>query len=376
MERIHGGNIYALANELHMDPMDVLDYSANINPLGYSVKAYQQMTAALSRIIHYPEPHNTDLLNAISEAYQMPVESIVAGNGAAEILYAIGRLPNFTGAFVPAPGFSEYEHSAIAGYLPIMPIYYQQKLLDAHEYQFTVPYLGLQSFAAKLKGQDGRIICFLGNPNNPCGTLLEEAPIRQLASMLRNAHSLLVIDESFIDFLGTDGVPYNPHSLRHLALEYDNVVIVHSLTKFYGVPGLRLGVAFCGESLANQLREQIPTWSVNALAQVYGTEAVQDKDYITKTQTLLDIEKAYMVEHIRHIPVLQYVMPSVNYMLLHKAGPVAPLQNYMNEHGIMIRDCEMYAGLGEGWFRIAIKEHTKNEKFITRLQQYFTEKGT
>ena len=124
-------------------------------------------------------------MNSIADVYGIEKSSILLGNGAAELLYVIGRLPGFTGAFVPAPGFSEYQASMDAANIPVRDIFYRQRQGDDGTPYFEVPYLALQTFAAELKGQDGRIIVFLGNPNNPDGTLLDKQSIKVLAQMLR-----------------------------------------------------------------------------------------------------------------------------------------------------------------------------------------------
>ena len=204
MADTHGGNIFKFAHEHHIEPHEVIDFSANINPLGPSPKGLQSMQDRLPYISHYPDITNDDVLNAVADIYGMPKDSILLGNGAAELLYAIGRLPQYTGAFVPAPGFSEYASSMNAASIPVRNIFYREREAQDGTPYFEIPYLALQTFAAELKGQNGRIIVFLGNPNNPDGTLVDRDAIAELATMLEAANSLLVIDESFIDFIGTD----------------------------------------------------------------------------------------------------------------------------------------------------------------------------
>ena len=167
-------------------------------------------------------------MNTIADVYGIEKDSILLGNGAAELIYAVGRLSGFTGAFVPAPGFSEYQASMDAANIPVREIFYRQRQNDDGTPYFEVPYLALQTFAAELKGQDGRIIVFLGNPNNPDGTLLDKQSINVLAQMLKDANSLLVIDESFIDFIGDESLRDNSYSMRELINQYANVFTDHA----------------------------------------------------------------------------------------------------------------------------------------------------
>ena len=370
MSKIHGGNIFQFAHEQRIEPYEVVDFSANINPLGPSQRGLDALNAQLRYISHYPDATNDDVLNAIADTYEMDKHQIIVGNGAAELLYAICRLPGYTGAFVPAPGFSEYKEALEASKIPVRDIFYRPREDDNGKPYFEVPYLALETFAAELKGQDGRIIVFLGNPNNPDGTLLDKDHIRTVASMLKDANSLLVIDESFIDFVGNDPLQENEHSMRSLVNEFDNIIVVHSFTKFYAVPGLRIGAAFTNETLITQLQQYIPSWSVNTLAQAYTKAALNDVDYIKRTKQELNEERAFMYNALDDIEGITVYPPSANFMLfqVNQEGITA---NYINEelkkYNMIVRNCDSYVGLTNHWVRIAIKDHDTNIKLVDKL---------
>ena len=370
MSKIHGGNIFQFAHEQRIEPYEVVDFSANINPLGPSQRGLDALNAQLRYISHYPDATNDDVLNAIADTYEMDKHQIIVGNGAAELLYAICRLPGYTGAFVPAPGFSEYKEALEASKIPVRDIFYRPREDDNGKPYFEVPYLALETFAAELKGQDGRIIVFLGNPNNPDGTLLDKDHIRTVASMLKDANSLLVIDESFIDFVGNDPLQDNEHSMRSLVNEFDNIIVVHSFTKFYAVPGLRIGAAFTNATLITQLQQYIPSWSVNTLAQAYTKAALNDVDYIKRTKQELNEERAFMYNALDAIEGITVYPPSANFMLfqVNQEGITA---NYINEelkkYNMIVRNCDSYVGLTNHWVRIAIKDHDTNIKLVDKL---------
>lgn len=370
MSKIHGGNIFQFAHEQRIEPYEVVDFSANINPLGPSQRGLDALNAQLRYISHYPDATNDDVLNAIADTYGMDKHQIIVGNGAAELLYAICRLPGYTGAFVPAPGFSEYKEALEASKIPVRDIFYRPREDDNGKPYFEVPYLALETFAAELKGQDGRIIVYLGNPNNPDGTLLDKDHIRTVASMLKDANSLLVIDESFIDFVGNDPLQDNEHSMRSLVNEFDNIIVVHSFTKFYAVPGLRIGAAFTNETLITQLQQYIPSWSVNTLAQAYTKAALNDVDYIKRTKQELNDERAFMYNALDAIEGITVYPPSANFMLfqVNQEGITA---NYINEelkkYNMIVRNCDSYVGLTNHWVRIAIKDHDTNIKLVDKL---------
>ena len=370
MSKIHGGNIFQFAHEQRIEPYEVVDFSANINPLGPSQRGLDTLNAQLRYISHYPDATNDDVVNAIADTYGMDKHQIIVGNGAAELLYAICRLPGYTGAFVPAPGFSEYKEALEASKIPVRDIFYRPREDDNGKPYFEVPYLALETFAAELKGQDGRIIVFLGNPNNPDGTLLDKDHIRTVASMLKDANSLLVIDESFIDFVGNDSLQDNEHSMRSLVNEFDNIIVVHSFTKFYAVPGLRIGAAFTNKTLITQLQQYIPSWSVNTLAQAYTKAALNDVDYIKRTKQELNEERAFMYNALDAIEGITVYPPSANFILfqVNQEGITA---NYINEelkkYNMIVRNCDSYVGLTNHWVRIAIKDHDTNIKLVDKL---------
>lgn len=370
MSKIHGGNIFQFAHEQRIEPYQVIDFSANINPLGPSQRGLDALHTQLRYISHYPDATNDDVLNAIADTYGMDKQQIVVGNGAAELLYAICRLPGYTGAFVPAPGFSEYKEALEASKIPVRDIFYRSREDDNGNPYFEVPYLALETFAAELKGQDGRIIVFLGNPNNPDGTLLDKTHIRTVASMLKDANSLLVIDESFIDFVGNDPLQDNEYSMRSLVNEFDNIIVVHSFTKFYAVPGLRIGAAFTNETLITQLQQYIPSWSVNTLAQAYTKAALNDVDYIKRTKQELNEERAFMYNSLDALEGITVYPPSANFILF-QVNQEETTANYINEelkkYNMIVRNCDSYVGLTNHWVRIAIKDHDTNIKLVDKL---------
>ena len=370
MSKIHGGNIFQFAHEQRIEPYEVIDFSANINPLGPSQRCLSALEPQLRYISHYPDATNDDILNAIADIYGMNKNQIVVGNGAAELLYAICRLPGYTGAFVPAPGFSEYKAALEASRIPVRDIYYRPREDEHGKPYFEVPYLALETFAAELKGQDGRIIVFLGNPNNPDGTLLDKNHIRTIASMLKDANSLLVIDESFIDFVGNDTLQDNEYSMRSLVNEFDNIIVVHSFTKFYAVPGLRIGAAFSNPLIIEQLNSFIPTWSVNTLAQSYTEAALNDVEYVKRTKQVLHEEQLFMYNSLDTINGITVYPPSANFILFHieQEGITAEsINEALKKYNMIVRNCDSYMGLNNQWVRVAIKDHDTNVKLVEKL---------
>ena len=357
---VHGGNVHKASRLLHTSLDQILDFSANINPLGMSSKGLDAVKDALQDVIHYPDPDMTHLYSITSELWNIPKECIVFGNGAAELIYAICRLPQIEGVYVPAPGFSEYSHGAKSCGLPIV-----EYPLEFDEHIFSFSY-DLNTMLQDLQQSNHQLV-FIGNPNNPCGTLWKQESCELFEVCKKNGH-YLVFDESFVDFLG------DAYSMRNYVKDYDNVIVVHSLTKFYAVPGLRIGAMMANPMIINFIKSHIPSWTVNHLAQIYSEKALQDTDYIQETRTVLKQEKEWLYKEIVQIDVLQCIEPSVNYILCHLDDQYSleDMIQHLYHQSILIRNCSHYTGLGPNWFRIAVKIREQNEQLLQALRAYFT----
>ena len=356
---VHGGNVHKASRLLHASLDQILDFSANINPLGMSSKGLDAVKNALQDVIHYPDPDMTHLYSITSKLWNMPKENIVFGNGAAELIYAICRLPQIKGVYVPAPGFSEYSHGAKSCGLPVV-----EYPLEFDEHIFSFSY-DLNTMLQDLQQSKHQLV-FIGNPNNPCGTLWKDESHELFEVCKKNGH-YLVFDESFVDFLGDN------YSMRNYVKDYDNVIIVHSLTKFYAVPGLRIGGMMANPMIINFIKSHIPSWTVNHLAQIYSENALQDKDYIEESRTVLRTEKECLYKELMQMDYLRGIEPSVNYILchLHEQYSLEDMIQNLYHQSILIRDCSQYTGLGPNWFRIAVKTREQNQQIIQALQAYF-----
>ena len=356
---VHGGNVHKASRLLHTSLDQILDFSANINPLGMSRKGLDAVKDALQDVIHYPDPDMTHLYSITSELWNIPKECIVFGNGAAELIYAICRLPQIEGVYVPAPGFSEYSHGAKSCGLPIV-----EYPLEFDEHIFSFSY-DLNTMLQDLQQSKHQLV-FIGNPNNPCGTLWKQESC-ELFELCKKKGHYLVFDESFIDFLG------DTYSMRNYVKEYDNVIVVHSLTKFYAVPGLRIGAMMANPMITQFIKDHIPAWSVNHIAQIYSEEALQDVDYIKRTRKVLNEENEWLYNELTKIEPLQCIGPSVNYILchLHEQYSLEDMIQNLYHQSILLRDCSQYTGLGPNWFRVAVKTREQNQQLIQALQAYF-----
>lgn len=352
----HGGNLYAAQRQAGSAVNEILDFSANINPLGLSEQIRQTLYASLESIIHYPDEQGYDLKQAISQHYHSKDELITLGNGAVELMYILCHMLKPKRVLVTAPTFSEYEAATRASGAIIEYFY-----LDADN-NFTID---IEALTKRLVPID---IVFICNPNNPTGTLLTNLQIEKLLVAGMASNTYVVVDESFIDFLPNEDV----YTCRYLLAKYSNLIIVHSLTKIYAIPGLRLGFALANPEITNLLHRGKDPWNVNTLAQKAGVAALQDHAYQQRSKEFIGKIKMDLYHSLLSIPGLKPYLPSVNFILINITDTNmtgAELQQAMAARNILIRDCSNYPGLSSHYIRIAVKCSEQNIILIETLKK-------
>ena len=350
MERFsHGGNIYEEA------PPEGgwLDFSANINPLGLPARVRESILHHIDDLVHYPDPEGRELKAAISSFYHLPEDEIILGNGAAELFYLFFSTMRFSNVLLPQPTFSEYERAALAAGSHVEYVF-----LGA---DFCIPW---EKLCSALSSADCIV---LGNPNNPTGTLFST---EELEECMRNVPCMpwILVDESFMDFRG-DAETY---TVRHLVEKYPRVFLVQSLTKFYALPGLRLGFGAAPPKLVKRLEAAKDVWNVNLLAQKSGVAALSDVEYQQKTLRWLPEERAYMERALGEIPGMKLFSPSVNFVLVNvrETGKDAPyILSEMKKRGILLRDCGNYPFLDSSYLRMAIRSHEENLRLLAAWKE-------
>ena len=356
----HGGNLYDAMRKIGGNLSELLDFSANINPLGLSENIRQTLYASLELIIHYPDAQGYDLKQSISQHYHVKGELITLGNGAVELMYILCHMLSPKRVLVTAPTFSEYEAATRASGATIEYFY-----LHADN-NFTID---IQAVSKQLENID---IVFICNPNNPTGTLLSNVQLEELLIAAKFYNTYVVVDESFIDFLPSDGA----YTCRHLLAQYVNLIILHSLTKFYAIPGLRLGFALANPELTNLLNSGKDPWNVNTLAQKAGVAALNDHAYQQLSKEFIRTIKMDLYHSLVAIPGLQPYMPSVNFILVKITDTNMTgekLRQVMASHNILIRDCSNYPGLSSEYIRIAVKRPEQNSILVETLKKVIGE---
>ena len=344
----HGGNLNFLAEQAGCAPGEILDFSSNINPLGHPEFIRASVSRALENIVHYPDPVAERLITAAAKVFGTGERNIVAGNGSEQLIYAIPRAFGLKKAMIAVPAYIDYEKSCRLAGLEVNYAY-----LDETD-NFTPVSGKLDQLI------ESGMLVFIGHPGNPAGTAMPKEDLLKLAE--KHPGTVFVIDEAFADFCGRDFsvLPDIP----------PNMVILRSLTKFYAIPGLRLGLAFASENNAALIRAQLPPWSVNTIAQETGIKILTDsEEYAQETRKNIDELRQDFSEQFAELGLK--VFPGLaNYLLLKLLAKQPEIYDrLLKEHHIAVRDCSNFAGLDSRFFRVAVKNQDENAYFIIALRQ-------
>ncbi len=336
----HGGNIREMAKRAGCDRAFLLDFSANINPLGPPDCLRAVISRHVEALVEYPDPDAAELTAAIARRYGAPGEQIVVGNGASELLDAAARALAIKRAVIPVPSYLDYVRAAgLAGA--------EIARLPLREDDGFV--LDWEALRVLLHGNEA---VFLGQPNNPTGLPLESERLRQFAA----AHpaTTFVVDEAFAEFIeGCASLIRDCPS---------NVTVLRSLTKFYAIPGLRLGFAVAPPELAARIRRQLPLWSVNSLAQAVGVAVLADEDYARRTVAFVQERRQELQRALAAIPGLHVYPGTANFLLVRLDRDAQPLAERLLADGIAIRIFSPAEQLDRRFFRVAVRAAADNER--------------
>jgi L-threonine-O-3-phosphate decarboxylase len=360
----HGGNLSWAAALAGCPPRSILDFSANINPLGPPQSILRAIEAHLEDLRSYPDPGTTVLRQRLSQRHELPPDWIWVGNGAAEVLtWACRSLSNSAQTHLFTPAFSDYWRALRAFDANICPhLASPEEIVSG-----LAPQTWLASLAATVThpSVSEPMGLLLNTPHNPTGQVLAKADLQPLL----DAFQLVVVDEAFIDFLPSA----KEDSLCTELEQHPNLVIVRSLTKFYSIPGLRLGYALGHPDILQQWQVWRDPWSVNTLAIAAGVAALQDSDFSAQTQHWLATAAPQLRKGLAALPGLTVCPGSVNFVLVRCDYPVLPFQEtLLKRHHILIRDCTSFPELGNHYFRVAVRTEAENERLLQGLAETLT----
>lgn len=359
----HGGNIYKIFREKNIDK--ILDYSSNINPYGLPENLKKEIFEKLFVLERYPDPDYIELREKIAEKNNLNIENIIVGNGATEIIFLFMKILSPKKVLIVSPTFGEYERAIKASTLANdnLEINYFE-LKEAENFV-----LNIKNLETELENNyDLLILC---NPNNPTGQFLKLKKLEEILKICEQKNTKLFVDEAFVEFVED----WENESIINSKENKENLFVIRAFTKFFAIPGLRLGYGICfNNNLLKKMLEKKEPWSVNNIADLAGQTVLDDENYIQKTKEWIKDQKKYMYENLNKIEGLRAYKTEVNFILLkiednllEKGLDVKNLRKKMLEKGILIRDASNFIYLDKHYFRLAIKDKLNNKKVIETL---------
>lgn len=354
MYQKHGGRaleIYQKEGKIY------LDFSANINPLGLDIRVREKLRHSLENIIYYPVQDYDFLKEKMALRYGVNKENICFANGISDGLFylclTILQKKHRLQAYGISPGFLEYERcvKSLGGEYHTFAIDYKEDL-------FHLSGFSIDTFLNDIPPNTN--IIFLCNPDNPSARLLPKEDIYQLLSAVKERDIYTIVDESFMDFIEEE------QSAKSYLKEFKNLIVLHSFTKIFAIPGLRFGAIFCADKkLCTSIKELIPPWNINtpALVAVDTYLELADETYFANLFKVLDTERIYLQGSLKELG-FDVLESYANFIFFAKQkGDNKDYETLLYERGILIRVWE------KGYYRIAIKNHIENERLVEVLNE-------
>lgn len=361
----HGGDIYT---EGILKGNTLIDFSSNINPLGIPTNFVKYMDEAVEKISVYPDILYRNLKENIAEYLVLflklfmqteegllnkclTINNIILGNGAAEIIDLV--LSKFKKVVIVIPSFCEYEKSSKKWGCSISYVVLNEDM----EYDYAAILSALVDAEALI----------IANPNNPNGGIIDKSKFSAIIDFCEKHNKIIIIDEAFVEFAGKGNI-----SFLKEAFEYKSIFIIKALTKFYGMPGIRLGYGISSNlELVEYIESQQIPWNINCFAEVAAKYALKDKEYIERSIEFIKLEKEFLSYELEQINFIDKVFNSHgNYILCHlKYIDSEELYNNLINYKILIRRCNNFKGLNNFYIRLAVKDRDNNKMLITALRE-------
>ena len=355
MKTIHGGNIVSVARTLGCNTSDLLDMSSNLTPFGMAPGLKEELIANLEQISFLPETASETLCRVFAEKYGLQPDEVLAGNGTTEFIFALPAAFHTKKALLVNPTYSDYQVACSWAGVE------SEDFFLTRDKKFQ---LDFENLGARLTGGELVFIC---NPNNPTSVLIPTPRLNDFIS--RHPESIFVVDESYLPFT-------NEPSLLDLELP-ENLFLLCSSSKIYGIPGLRLGFLVARAKNLSRFSARNKPWGVNSMAQIGGAFLLRNGDpYVQEVRSFIAAQRPEVCQELAHLPHVEVIEGAANFILCYLGGRMrAPeLAEKMLRQRIMVRNCASFTGLDDRYFRISLKDETGNRRCLKALKQIMENK--
>ncbi len=353
----HGGNLDAIEREYGIKKELIKDFSGNVNPLGPPKAVLDTIIGNVSAVTRYPDVTYQKLRESIASYAGVSSEFIMVGNGSTELISLFIKSVNPKKAIVISPAYSEYEHELAK--------------LGCETIQF--PLLEENNFVLdmnKLLGALGNdiqllVIC---NPNNPTGSSLTKDELATILTHCTPLNIMVMVDETYAEFATKEIVS------TELIPIYKNLFTIRGTSKFFSVPGLRLGYAMCSNTEINsQVLSKKDPWSVNILSSLAGEKMFTDSEFIAQTKQLMIEQREFFYRELEKIPSVKFYESQSNFILvkfLDENIKSSFITAELLKKNLLIRDASSFPFLDESFLRFCILLPENNVELMTELKKY------
>ncbi|MCW4045786.1 MAG: histidinol-phosphate aminotransferase family protein [Candidatus Bathyarchaeota archaeon] len=354
----HGGDVWGFSRKYNIPLEKVLDFSGPVNFLGPSPKAVEAVKQNARLIRFYPDPNPVELRTEIA-AYVgngVKAENIILGNGSIELIYMPTEVfsRNFK-AIIPVPSFTEYEKAVLRVGGEVIFVQLPSNF-------------ALDTASVKKAVTDDTRIIYICNPHSPSGTLYNRETLLDLVEFCHVKGIIVSVDENYIEFSSKSQTATLAGSVE----KYENLFVIRSVTKFFGMPGIRFGYGIAAESFIDTLQAVRQPWSINGLAGYATLAAFKDTDFIENTKRTIAREKTEFAGRLSEIGGLHVFPSETNFLLVKILKPKVTstaLREELSREGLLIRDCSTFVGLDESYFRVTVRSAEDNLKLVEALRK-------
>jgi len=355
--RPHGGDVWNFSRKYGFPIEKIIDFSAPINPLGPSPEAVKAIKKLSSLIRFYTDQNPVELKRDICEYIGgIKPDNVILGNGSVELIYMfVDVFARGSEVIIPVPSFTEYEKAALR--VNAKPIFVEM----SEDFSMDIDKL-------KKCFSDNTRMLIVCNPHSPSGRLFCKEAMLELVEFCEGKSIYILVDENYMDFINSE----QDYTLAPYVHKYGNLFVVRSFSKFFGMPGLRLGYGIASDALVRLLEDFRLPWNVSVLSIIAGQAALKDKSFIEKTKRYIASERRKLALMLSELNMLKVFPSEVNFLLvkiLDKSITAASLKSKLSEKGIMIRSCEDFRGLDESYLRISVRKSEENMFLIKALNE-------
>ena len=356
----HGADGAEMAAQYGKCMDEVIDFSANINPF-VSASVEEALPSILEVAKNYPDIHYTALREEIASYVSCEKEQVIVGNGATEVIYLLMKslchIKEIQVLGIVQPTFSEYERSARLNGIEIIDLYLKS------ENNFALDERYIEKWLPQMD------VLFICNPNNPTGNVHD---LKRLIDMISAQDKWLIVDETFLEFVETE----SSYTVVPLIKSYRKLIVIKAITKFFGLPGLRLGYGITShKGLLEAMHHYKEPWTVNSFAEHLTGYLLRDKDYQGESKAYFKKERVHMLEALNALEGITAYPTATNFILLRLGRITAKAlkEKLFQEESILIRDASNFKGLDTYYIRIAIKTPHENQRLVAALKRCLSE---